>query len=69
MAGTSVTSAEMAVAAGEWVCTMAPTPVPAAPVAAYTARCSGSSLDGASGACTGSPSSRCTPTSCADSAA
>jgi hypothetical protein len=64
MAGTSVTSAEVAVAAGLWVCTMA-----AAPVAAYTARCSGSSLDGASGASTGAPSSRCTPTSSADSAA
>ena len=47
-------------AAGEWVCTIA-----AAPVAAYTLRCSGSSLVGCSGASAGEPSSRCTPTSSA----
>ena len=63
MAGTSSASADVAVAAGEWVCTIA-----AASVAAYTARCSGSSVVGRSGASTGVPSSRCTPTSSAVSA-
>jgi hypothetical protein len=60
MAGTSSASVDSAVAATEWVCTIA-----VAPVAAYTARCNGISLVGRSGASaaeSGLPSSRCTPT-------